>query len=87
MVMFTGGPGSNKSALCGKAVRGAPGWVSLSVGRLLRALAEASDTAASDDHQDVRKSISAGDFVPQVLDTLLWKTWNLVKLEIYDRNC
>lgn len=61
-----GGPGSNKSALCGKAVRQAAGWVSLSVGRLLRAAADATDSAASDDKPDIRKAIVAGDLVPQV---------------------
>lgn len=61
-----GGPGSNKSALCQKAVRQAPGWVHFSVGRLLRATAETTDPRQGNDSHLVRQAISSGEMVPQV---------------------
>ncbi|KAG8334577.1 hypothetical protein J6590_087066 [Homalodisca vitripennis] len=65
VIWIIGGPGSNKSSLSQKAVRHASGWVSLSVGRLLRAAAETSEGAASEDAQDIRKAIVAGEMVEQ----------------------
>lgn len=64
--MCAGGPGSNKSALCQKAVRQAPGWVHFSVGRLLRATAETTDPRQGNDSHLVRQAISSGEMVPQV---------------------
>jgi adenylate kinase family enzyme len=64
--MRAGGPGSNKSALCQKAVRQAPGWVHFSVGRLLRATAETTDPRQGNDPHLVRQAISSGEMVPQV---------------------
>ena len=61
--LSAGGPGSNKSSLCQKAVRQAPGWAHISVGRLLRAAAE--NTHGNDAHL-VRQSISAGEMVQPV---------------------
>lgn len=62
---FTGGPGSNKAALCQKAVRQAPGWAHFSIGRLLRAAAEQTDSKGNDSLL-VRQAISSGEMVPQV---------------------
>lgn len=63
--MLTGGPGSNKSSLCQKVVRQAPGWVHLSLGRLLRAAAEA-DQAETDDSEGIRQAVSVGEMVDRV---------------------
>lgn len=65
-ITCSGGPGSNKSALCQKAVRQAPGWVHFSVGRLLRATAETTDPRQGNDSQLVRQAISSGEMVPEV---------------------
>ncbi|KDR22222.1 hypothetical protein L798_01828, partial [Zootermopsis nevadensis] len=65
VIWVIGGPGSNKSALCQKAVRQAPGWVHFSVGRLLRATAETTDPRQGNDSHLVRQAISSGEMVPQ----------------------
>ncbi|PSN48579.1 hypothetical protein C0J52_14666, partial [Blattella germanica] len=65
VIWVIGGPGSNKSALCQKAVRQAPGWVHFSVGRLLRATAETTDPRQGNDSHLVRQAISSGEMVHQ----------------------
>ncbi|XP_023708502.1 uncharacterized protein LOC111865032, partial [Cryptotermes secundus] len=65
VIWVIGGPGSNKSALCQKAVRQAPGWVHFSVGRLLRATAETTDPRQGNDSHLVRQAISSGEMVAQ----------------------
>ncbi|XP_054283474.1 uncharacterized protein LOC129000537 [Macrosteles quadrilineatus] len=65
VVWVIGGPGSNKSTLCSKAVRQAQGWVSLSVGRMLRAAADVQEGPVASDTQEIRKAIVAGDLVTQ----------------------
>ncbi|XP_069690528.1 adenylate kinase isoenzyme 5 isoform X2 [Periplaneta americana] len=67
VIWVIGGPGSNKSALCQKAVRQAPGWVHFSVGRLLRATAETTDPHQGNDSHLVRQAISSGEMVPQTI--------------------
>nr|CAD7412452.1 unnamed protein product [Timema cristinae] len=65
VIWVIGGPGSNKAALCQKAVRQSTGWVHCSVGRMLRTTAETTDPRQSNDSQLVRAAITAGDMVPQ----------------------
>ncbi|XP_077290293.1 adenylate kinase isoenzyme 5 [Arctopsyche grandis] len=59
-----GGPGSNKAALCQRAVTQLPGWAHFSVGRSLRQLAE-GDTRPGSDAAIARQSIAGGEMVPQ----------------------
>ncbi|XP_003398829.1 adenylate kinase isoenzyme 5 [Bombus affinis] len=56
-IWVIGGPGSNKENLCTQAVRNMPGWVQISIGGLLRAMAS-SNTIVND-------AIVSGETVPQ----------------------
>lgn len=64
LIFQTGGPGSNKAALCQKAIRNVPGWAHFSIGRLLRSAAE-SDMRGNDSLL-IRQAISSGEMVPAV---------------------
>lgn len=63
-LILTGGPGSGKWSLCQKVVQEADGWVSLSVGKVLRT---AADAAATAEDKDIRKAMVAGDMVDKVM--------------------
>ncbi|KAJ9587875.1 hypothetical protein L9F63_018687, partial [Diploptera punctata] len=65
VIWVIGGPGSNKSALCQKAVRQAPGWVHFSIGRLLRATAETTDPRQGNESHLIRQAISSGEMAQQ----------------------
>jgi len=70
-IFFIGGPGSNKTALCQRALRRSPGWGLVSLGRQLRAAAGATGSQASNvGQQQLRESIAAGEMAAQV--TNLW---------------
>ncbi|XP_049831409.1 uncharacterized protein LOC126272536 isoform X2 [Schistocerca gregaria] len=66
VIWVIGGPGSNKAALCDKVVRAAAGWAHCSVGRLLRAAAEAPGNRNAEDAPQLRQAIAAGDMAPQM---------------------
>ncbi|CAH0726317.1 unnamed protein product, partial [Brenthis ino] len=67
---IVGGPGSNKAALCERAVSQKQGWTHFSVGQRLRALADAGGGLASDS-SICRAALSAGELVPKDLVTKL----------------
>lgn len=56
-IWVIGGPGSNKAVLCSHAVQDMPGWVHVSIGGLLRAMASSNAT--------VSEAIVAGEMVSQ----------------------
>ncbi|XP_055589082.1 adenylate kinase isoenzyme 5 [Uranotaenia lowii] len=64
VIWVIGGPGSNKAALCSKAVGSNPGWGHFSVGRLLRATAD-SDPRIGTENFAVKEAITAGEMVPK----------------------
>ncbi|XP_066137820.1 adenylate kinase isoenzyme 5 isoform X1 [Euwallacea fornicatus] len=57
-----GGPGSNKAALCAEATRNT-GWTHISLGKLLRAAAETSESEQPD-IPAIRDCITNGELVP-----------------------
>lgn len=63
VIWVIGGPGSNKAVICSRAVTQRPGWIHISIGRVLRAAAEPSPTKT--DSQVIRQAISSGEMVPQ----------------------
>ncbi|XP_058123815.1 uncharacterized protein LOC131281586 [Anopheles ziemanni] len=71
IIWVIGGPGSNKASLCLKVVGINAGWGHFSVGRSLRAVAEAGPRVGSDNYA-VKEAITAGEMVPKKsLDALI----------------
>ncbi|CAK1549605.1 unnamed protein product [Leptosia nina] len=68
-----GGPGSNKAALCERAVSQRQGWTHFSLGQRLRALADAGGGPASDGALS-RAAVSGGELAPTELVTKLVRT-------------
>ncbi|KPI98522.1 Uridylate kinase [Papilio xuthus] len=62
VVCVVGGPGSNKAALCQRAVAQVNGWTHYSLGQRLRSLAESGGGAASDGAL-CRAAVSGGELV------------------------
>ncbi|CAB3231483.1 unnamed protein product [Arctia plantaginis] len=70
ILWVVGGPGSNKAALCQRAVAQRPGWTHFSLGQRLRSLADAGGRPASDGAL-ARMAISGGELAPKELVTKL----------------
>ncbi|VVC93173.1 unnamed protein product [Leptidea sinapis] len=68
-----GGPGSNKAAICHRAVSKRQGWTLFSLGQRLRALADAGGGPASDGAIS-RAAVSGGELAPIDLVSRLVKT-------------
>ncbi|XP_032529774.2 uncharacterized protein LOC116779535 isoform X2 [Danaus plexippus] len=68
-----GGPGSNKAALCQRAVEQRQGWTHFSVGQRLRALADVGGGLASDGAL-ARTAVTGGELAPHDLVTKLVNT-------------
>ncbi|XP_059471131.1 adenylate kinase isoenzyme 5 [Neocloeon triangulifer] len=66
-VFIIGGPGSNKTALCQRALRRTPGWGLVSLGRQLRAAAGGSSAPANPGQQQLRDNIAAGEMAMQTV--------------------
>ncbi|XP_013147104.1 PREDICTED: adenylate kinase isoenzyme 5 isoform X2 [Papilio polytes] len=66
VVCVVGGPGSNKAALCQRAVAQAHGWTHYSLGQRLRSLAESGGGAASDGALS-RAALAGGELVSNEL--------------------
>ncbi|KOB76106.1 Uncharacterized protein OBRU01_06475 [Operophtera brumata] len=66
VLWVVGGPGSNKAALCQRAVVQRQGWTHFIVGQRLRTLADAGGGPASDGAL-ARAAISAGELAPRTL--------------------
>ncbi|XP_031619359.1 adenylate kinase isoenzyme 5 isoform X2 [Contarinia nasturtii] len=62
IIWVIGGPGSNKSTLCLKAVALNPGWSHFSIGRIVRAIAE-SDPKANTENHKIKNAITAGEMI------------------------
>ncbi|XP_041975934.1 uncharacterized protein LOC121730822 [Aricia agestis] len=65
-----GGPGSNKAALCERAVAQTQGWTHFSLGQRLRLLADAGGGPVSDGAL-ARAAVTAGELAPRELATRL----------------
>ncbi|KAF5303184.1 hypothetical protein FQA39_LY10097 [Lamprigera yunnana] len=63
VIWVIGGPGSNKGSLCDDAAK-KTGWAHISVGRILRQIAQSSDQKNTADYKSIRDNISAGELVP-----------------------
>lgn len=68
---MTGGPGSNKTSLCQRALRRHPDWGLVSLGRQLRAAAGAGGGGVGgkgsvQQQAALRQSIAAGEMASQV---------------------
>lgn len=66
IIWVIGGPGSNKTTLGMKAVALNPGWAHLSLGKILRAIADSEPKANTDNHK-IKTSIVAGELVKRSL--------------------
>lgn len=66
IIWVIGGPGSNKTTLCMKAVALNPGWAHLSLGKILRAIADSEPKANTDNHK-IKTAIVAGELVKRSL--------------------
>ncbi|CAB3371923.1 Hypothetical predicted protein [Cloeon dipterum] len=64
-IFVIGGPGSNKTALCQRALRRTPGWGLISVGRQLRVVAGDAAAPANPAQQQLRGSIARGEMAAQ----------------------
>lgn len=62
IIWVIGGPGSNKTTLCMKAVAMNHGWGHLSVGKILRAIADTDPKANTENHR-IKTAIIAGELV------------------------
>ncbi|XP_055295783.1 adenylate kinase isoenzyme 5 [Sitodiplosis mosellana] len=62
IIWVIGGPGSNKSTLCLKAVALNQGWSHFSIGRIVRAIAE-SDPKANTENHKIKNAIAAGEMI------------------------
>lgn len=62
IIWVIGGPGSNKSALCARVVAMNSGWGHISMGRVLRSLADTDPKANTENHR-IKTAISAGEMV------------------------
>ncbi|GJQ66865.1 hypothetical protein Trydic_g7889 [Trypoxylus dichotomus] len=58
-----GGPGSNKAILCEQTAK-ATGWNHISLGRILRTIADSSDKRTGSDSSKIRDCITNGEMVP-----------------------
>ncbi|XP_075213940.1 adenylate kinase isoenzyme 5 [Lycorma delicatula] len=67
VIWVIGGPGSNKSKLCQRVVKELDGWEHVSLGRLLRSIAEGQEpnTLSEEVVLQLRQSIAAGEMAPK----------------------
>lgn len=63
VLWILGGPGSNKASLCSQTAK-ETNWAHISLGKLLRAAAESSNSGQNKESALIRDRISAGEMVP-----------------------
>ncbi|KAM7352482.1 uncharacterized protein ACRADG_004978 isoform 2-T2 [Cochliomyia hominivorax] len=73
VIWVIGGPGSNKSTLCMKAVGLNQGWAHFSVGRLLRSITDSAPRANTESYA-VKEALAAGEMAPEKAINLILET-------------